>query len=34
MLYSLKREIVTVTSFTVQANENGFVNLSELLFII
>ena len=32
--YSLKRGIATVTSFTTRANENGFVNLSALLFII
>jgi hypothetical protein len=33
-LYSLNREIATVTSLTIQANENGFVSLSQLLFII
>ena len=33
-LYSLKFEIATVSSLTIQANENGFVSLSQLLFII
>jgi len=33
-LYSIQCEIATVNSLTVQANENGFVSLSQLLFII